>query len=150
LENDEPINIDIELGLRLSSSCGERSDFLAINEELPEYQTKTGLTKKRTSVIGTLKGGRDTMTGIIDIAMIGSLYKKGDFHERINTYEMVIMDECHHAASVTAQEVLGKVNAKYVYGVSATPIRSDNLEKINYLLLGPVRHKYTALERAAE
>jgi len=63
---------------------------------------------------------------------------------------MVIMDECHHAASSTAQGILKKVNAKYVYGVSATPIRSDNLEKINYLLLGPVRHKYTALERAAE
>jgi len=128
----------------------EMKRFLVINEELPEYQTKTGRTKKRTSVIGTLKGGRDTMTGIIDIAMIGSLYKKGDLHERINTYGMVIMDECHHAASATAQEVLGKVNAKYVYGVSATPIRSNNLEKINFLLLGPVRHKYTALERAAE
>jgi len=128
----------------------EMKRFLVINEELPEYQTKTGRTKKRTSVIGTLKSGKDTMTGIIDIAMIGSLYKKGNFHEKINTYGMVIMDECHHAASATAQKVLKKVNAKYVYGVSATPIRSDNLEKINYLLLGPVRHKYTALERAAE
>lgn len=60
---------------------------------------------------------------------------------------MVIMDECHHAASATAQEILKKVNAKYVYGVSATPMRSDNLEKINYMLLGPIRHQYTALER---
>ncbi|WP_334145427.1 TOTE conflict system archaeo-eukaryotic primase domain-containing protein, partial [Muricomes intestini] len=128
----------------------ELNRFLIIDEEPPEYQTKTGRIKKRTSVIGTLKGGRDTMTGIIDIAMIGSLYKKGAFHERINTYGMVIMDECHHAASSTAQEVLKKVNARYVYGVSATPIRSDSLEKINYLLLGSVRHKYTALERAED
>ncbi|WP_334159886.1 TOTE conflict system archaeo-eukaryotic primase domain-containing protein [Muricomes intestini] len=128
----------------------ELNRFLIIDEEPPEYQTKTGRIKKRTSVIGTLKGGRDTMTGIIDIAMIGSLYKKGAFHERINTYGMVIMDECHHAASSTAQEVLKKVNARYVYGVSATPIRSDGLEKINYLLLGSVRHKYTALERAED
>ena len=128
----------------------ELKKFLRINEELPEYQTKTGRTKKRTSVIGSLKGGKDTMNGIIDIAMIGSLYKKGGFHDRINTYGMVIMDECHHAASATAQAILKKVNAKYVYGVSATPIRSDNLEKINYLLLGPVRYKYTALDRAAE
>ena len=27
-------------------------------------------------------------------------------------------------------------------------MKSDNLEKINYMLLGPVRHRYTALERA--
>ena len=128
----------------------ELNRFLKIDEDAPEYRTKTGRVKKRDSVIGTLKGGRDTLTGIIDIAMIGSLYKKGEFHERLNSYGMVIMDECHHAASATAQEILKKVNARYVYGVSATPVRSDSLEKINFFLLGPVRHKYTALERTAE
>lgn len=126
----------------------ELKRFLSIDEELPEYQTKTGRVKKRSSVIGTLKGGKDSLTGIVDIAMIGSLYKKGKFHEKLNSYGMVIMDECHHAASATAQEILKKVNAKYVYGVSATPMRSDKLEKINYMLLGPIRHRYTALERA--
>ena len=125
----------------------ELNKFLHIEEALPEYKTKTGRVKVRESVIGTLKGGRDTLTGIVDIAMIGSLYKKGKFHERLNDYGMVIMDECHHGASATAQEILKKVNAKYVYGVSATPMRSDNLEKINYMLLGPIRHQYTALER---
>ena len=128
----------------------ELKHFLEIDEEPPEYLTKSGRVKKRGSVIGTLKGGKDTMTGIIDIAMIGSLYKKGTFHERINSYGMVIMDECHHAASATAQEILKKVNAKYVYGVSATPVRSDNLEKINYMLLGPIRHRFTAKERNEE
>ena len=126
----------------------ELGRFLFIDEEPPEYQTKTGRVKKRSGVIGTLKGGKDALTGIVDIAMVGSLYKKGKFHEKLNSYGMVIMDECHHAASATAQEILKKVNAKYVYGVSATPMRSDNLEKINYMLLGPVRHRYTALERA--
>ena len=125
----------------------ELNNFLRIDEELPEYKTKTGRVKKRESVIGTLKSGRDTLAGIVDIAMIGSLYKKGKFHERLNDYGMVIMDECHHGASATAQEILKQVNAKYVYGVSATPMRSDKLEKINYMLLGPIRHQYTALER---
>lgn len=40
-------------------------------------------------------------------------------------YGMVIMDECHHGASQTAEEVLNKVNAKYVYGLTATPERDD-------------------------
>ena len=128
----------------------ELNKFLSIDEELPEYKTKTGRVKRRTSVIGTLKGGKDATTGIIDIALVGSLYKKGDFHERLNSYGMVIMDECHHAASFTSQEILKKINAKYVYGVSATPMRSDNLEKINYMLLGPIRYKFTALERSVE
>lgn len=43
-----------------------------------------------------------------------------------------------------------KGNARYVYGVTATPKRGDNLEKIVHMLLGPVRHSYTAKERAME
>ena len=58
--------------------------------------------------------------------------------------------ECHHAASNTSMELLQKINAKYVYGVSATPKRGDSLDKIIYMLLGPLRHRFTALERAQE
>lgn len=35
-----------------------------------------------------------------------------------------------------------------MYGVTATPFRSDGLEKINYMFLGPVRFQYTAKDRA--
>ena len=63
---------------------------------------------------------------------------------------MVIVDECHHAASDTFVEILQEVRAKYVYGVTATPLRSDGLEKINYMLLGPVRYQFTAKDRAKE
>ena len=40
--------------------------------------------------------------------------------------------------------------AKYVYGVTATPKRGDGLEKINYMLIGPIRYSYTAKEKAKE
>ena len=52
------------------------------------------------------------------------------------------------AASNTIANVLKKVKAKYVYGVTAPPKRSDGLEKINNMLLGPIRYRYTAKERA--
>ena len=134
----------------LSQWTKELGNFVLCNESLPEYKTKTGRIKKRSSVIGHLSGSKDTLTGIIDVAMVGSLYKKGNFHEKLGTYGMVIMDECHHAASSTCQAILRKVNAKYVYGVSATPVRSDNLDKINFMHLGPIRHRYTAMERAID
>lgn len=128
----------------------ELNKFLIVDEEPPVYRTKGGRVKKRDSVIGVLHGSKDTLTGIIDVAMVGSVYRKGKFHELLNSYGMVIMDECHHAASDTAVQVLQKVNARYVYGVSATPKRGDSLEKIIYMLLGPIRHSYTAKERAVE
>lgn len=73
--------------------------------------------------------------------------KKGEWHPLLDQYGMVIVDECHHAASDTIAEVLQKVTAKYVYGVTATPKRSDGLEKINYMLLGPIRYSYSAKEK---
>lgn len=128
----------------------ELNKFLDIKEEPPEYETKTGRKKKRNSVIGVLHGSKNTLTGIIDVAMVGSMYSKGKFNELIHSYGMVIMDECHHAASKTSMELLQKINAKYVYGVSATPKRGDSLDKIIYMMLGPLRHRFTALERAQE
>lgn len=128
----------------------ELNKFLIIDEEPPIYKTKSGREKRRNSVIGILHGNKNTLTGIIDVAMIGSIYSKGKFNELINSYGMVLMDECHHCGSNTSIEVMQKVNARYIYGVSATPKRGDHLEKIIFMLLGPVRHSYTAKERAAE
>ncbi len=124
--------------------------FLMIDEELPEYQTASGQTRKRKSIIGKLQGAHDSMTGIIDIAMAGSLYKKGEFHPKLQEYGMVIVDECHHAASDTMVGILREVKAKYVYGVTATPMRGDGLEKITYRMIGPVRYSYGARDMAKE
>ena len=125
-------------------------EFLDIAEELPEYQTKTGRTRKRKSLIGNLQGAHDTLTGIVDVAMIRSLKKKDVFHPMLKEYAQVYFDECHHAASDSAIEVLQEINAKYVYGVTATPKRGDGKEKINEFLLGPIRYRFTAKDRAEE
>ncbi|MGB4440251.1 MAG: DEAD/DEAH box helicase family protein [Sedimentibacter sp.] len=103
--------------------------FLDINEEPPEYKTSTARMKKRKSVIGCMYSGHNSVTGIIDVVMISSLGKKGEINQLVKDYGLVIMDECHHGASQTSQEVLNEVNAKYVYGLTATPKRDDGQEQ---------------------
>ena len=122
--------------------------FLNINAELPEYQTKTGRVKKRKNVIGKLYAGHNSMTGIIDVAIFSSLGKGDEINPIIEQYGMVIMDECHHGAAQTVEDVIGLVNAKYVYGLTATPKREDGLEKKVFMQFGPIRFRYTAKERA--
>jgi superfamily II DNA or RNA helicase len=124
--------------------------FLVIDEKLPEYQTKSGQTRRRKKLIGNLQGAHDTMTGIVDVAMIRSLKKKDGFHPLLKEYGQVIFDECQHGASDSAIEVLQEISAKYVYGVTATPKRGDGKEKINEFLMGPIRYRYTAKDRAKE
>lgn len=126
------------------------NEFLEIDEELPDYQTKTGRIRKRKSLIGNLQGAHDTLTGIVDVAMIRSVKKKEGFHPLLKGYGQVILDECHHGASDSAIEVLQAVSAKFVYGVTATPKPGDGKQKINEFLLGPIRFHFTAKDRAAE
>ena len=122
--------------------------FLTINEEKPEYTTPKGRIKRRNSVIGTFSSQKDTTTGIIDVAMISSLGKDDDISPIVKKYGMVIVDECHHSAAVTHANVLRATTAKYIYGMTATAKRGDKQDKKLIMLLGPIRHRYTAKERA--
>ena len=124
--------------------------FLSIDEELPDYETPSGRKRRRKSIVGKLHGAHDSTTGIIDIAMAGSICKHGKYHKRLREYGLILVDECHHAASDTIVDILQEADAKYVYGVTVTPLRGDGLEKINYMLLGPVRYQYTSKDRAKE
>ena len=124
------------------------SRFLDIKAELPYYETKTGRVKQRKSVIGKLYAGHNSMTGIIDVAIFSSLGKGDDINPIIEKYGMVIMDECHHGAAQTVDDVVGSAKAKYVYGLTATPKREDGLEKKVFMQFGPIRFRYTAKERA--
>ena len=58
--------------------------ILSVDEELPNYKTKTGRVRTRKSLIGILQGAHDSTTGIIDIAMAGSLCRKGEFHHLLD------------------------------------------------------------------
>ena len=122
--------------------------FLTINEELPTYITPKGRVKQRNSAIGTFSSQKKAATGIIDIAMIGSLGKGDDINPMVRDYGMIIVDECHHVAAATFENVLRASAAKYVYGMSATVKRGDKQERKLLMQLGPIRHRYTAKERA--
>ena len=123
--------------------------FLQIDEEPPEYTTPKGRHKRRKSVIGTLSGRRNTLVGILDVAMITSLGQGDAVNELVRNYGMVIMDECHHAGAAIAEDVLNAVSAKYVYGLTATPKRDDGQEQKIFMQFGPIRYRYTAKDRAA-
>ena len=122
--------------------------FLDVNAELPEYKTKTGRVKKRKNIIGKLHAGHNSMTGIIDVAIFSSLGKGKEINPMLEQYGMVIMDECHHGAAQTVEDIVGSAKAKYVYGLTATPKREDGLEKKVFMQFGPIRFRYTAKERA--
>jgi superfamily II DNA or RNA helicase len=52
----------------------------------------------------------------------------------------VICDEVHIAPAETYYRALSQINSTYKWGASATPQRSDGLDKVIYWVTGPLRH----------
>lgn len=89
--------------------------------------------------IGQAGGGKNKLTGYIDVGIIQSLNRKGTIEDSVAEYGQVIIDECHHISAFTFEQVLRQVKAKYVVGLTATPIRKDGHHPIIMMQCGPIR-----------
>ena len=112
--------------------------FLDIDFVEPDMPKKRG-RKKVFSPIGCLDSTSNTLHGVIDIALMQSCLENGEVKPFVQKYGMVIVDECHHVSSVTFEHVLKHVTARYVYGLTATPIRKDGLHPIIFMQCGVIR-----------
>ena len=94
---------------------------------------------------GTIAAGKDKSTGIVDIAIVNSLIEKGsdELRHRSYKYGMLIVDECHHVSAFSTENLVASFKAKYVYGLTATPIRRDGHQKIIFYQCGSVLYSTT-------
>lgn len=91
-------------------------------------------------LVGTICGGKAKLTGKIDIAVMQSLSRQGEVNPLVEEYGQVIVDECHHVGAVSFDAILKRTKAKYVLGLTATPIRRDGQQPIIFMQCGPIRH----------
>jgi hypothetical protein len=95
-------------------------------------------------IVGTIGGGKSKPTGKIDIAVMQSVSRQGEVSPLVENYGHVIVDECHHVGAVSFDAILKRTKAKYVLGLTATPIRRDGQQPIIFMQCGPIR--YTAAQ----
>src|SRR5690606_8721855 len=98
--------------------------------------------------VGTSGGGKAKPTGIIDIAVMQSLSRQGEVSEQVKNYGLIIVDECHHLSAFSFEALLKATGAKYVVGLTATPIRRDGKQPIIFMQCGPIRHTASRPESA--
>ena len=108
-------------------------------------QWKKAIKRFLNCEAGTIAAGKDTSTGIIDIAIIKSLTeKKSDsVKPRRHIYGMLIVDECHHVSAFGTENLVKSFRAKYVYGLTATPVRRDGRQKIIFMQCGQILYATT-------
>jgi superfamily II DNA or RNA helicase len=142
--------IVVDKATLISQWKNKLAEFLSINETLPEPQSseKKRGRKKARSVIGQLGQGKDNLSGIIDIALMQSLNRKGDVKDCVKDYGLIIVDECHHVAAFSFEEILKTAAARYVYGLTATPARNDGHHPIIFMQCGPIRYRDDARKQA--
>ena len=121
--------------------------FIDISDNREPVRTPKGrISKRQPPVIGQIGGGKTTISGLVDIASFQSLsgkdHQTGEpiVKDLVRNYGLVICDECHHAAAPQLELVLKSAPAKYIYGLSATPERSDGLTRALSMLCGPLRY----------
>jgi len=100
--------------------------------------------------LGVIGAGKRKPSGKIDIAVMQSLTRKGEISDLIEQYGHIVVDECHHISAVSFDSLLRRAKARYVLGLTATPIRRDGQHPIIFMQCGPIRHEASRPESAPQ
>jgi len=93
-----------------------------------------GIPKKEIGQFASLK---KLIKQPVTIAMMQTLARATEGKEISEGFGTVIVDECHHVPARMFREAVARCNPKYLYGLTATPKRKNNDEKLIYAYLGP-------------
>ncbi len=96
--------------------------------------------------VGEISSKKKNITNVIDVASIKSLWNNGEVLDIAKNYGMIIIDECHHTAAYTFEQAINTGNARYVYGISATPERENGHTPIIKMQCGDIRYKVDSLK----
>ncbi len=118
-------------------------------ELLRQWQERlTGFLEFPEGSLGVIGGGKKKPSGRIDIAVMQSLSRREDLGEWLDQYGQIIIDECHHLSAFSFEAILKQAKAKFVVGLTATPIRRDGHQPIIFMQCGPIRHSAARPETA--
>lgn len=114
------------------------------NQWLERIESFTGISKKE---IGQFAGNKKQLGKQITVAMVQTLNKLENIKELEDKFGLIIVDECHHMPAKMFRNAITKLNPYYLYGLTATPERKNNDEKLIFIYLGEILH---TIEKSAQ
>jgi superfamily II DNA or RNA helicase len=94
-----------------------------------------GLAKKD---IGQISASKKKVSKFITVAMIQSLIRFPDLKALSESFGIILIDECHHIPAKSFRKVVINFNPYYIFGLTATPKRKYNDEKLIFLYIGDI------------
>nr|MDA3935901.1 DEAD/DEAH box helicase family protein [Actinomycetota bacterium] len=118
-------------------------------ELMEQWRERLSTFLEMTGEIGVIGGGKRKPSGSIDVAVMQSLVRRGQADAIVSEYGQVIVDECHHVSAFSFEAILRAVHARYVLGLTATPVRKDGHHPIITMQCGSIRFKTSPKKQAA-
>ncbi len=81
---------------------------------------------------------------------ICTLARRENYEDIANQFGTIIIDECHHIPAKSFREAIVKFNAFYLYGLTATPQRKNNNQKLIFIYIGNILHQLNQHEYLKE
>jgi len=91
--------------------------------------------------ISKVQGSTSDWSGDIIIGMVQTILNRDIPEDITNELGLLIADEAHHLAAQQFAKSLLKLNPRYHLGLTATPKRADNLQRVFEYYLGPICFK---------
>lgn len=127
-------------GLELIARIGGRALWLTHTQDLLMQSMKRAESVFSGVGIGTITAGKVDMGTHITFATVQTISKiSPSVYE--NYFDVVIVDEAQHCAGTPTRmtqfyRVLNRINARYKFGLTATPKRADGLEQSMFSIIG--------------
>ena len=94
-----------------------------------------GLSKKD---IGQISANKKKVSKFVTVAMIQSLMRFPDLKALSESFGTIFIDECHHIPAKSFRQTIVNFNPYYIFGLTATPKRKYNDEKLIFLYIGGI------------
>lgn len=129
------------IGLKIIAEKKQPALIIVHRKQLLEQwqeriQAFLGIPKHEIGIIGQ---GKAKVGKQVTIATIQSLPKKTE--QLQNQFGTILIDECHHIPAKTFRNTLEKLNTIYLYGLTATPFRKHNDDKLIFVFIGDIISK---------
>lgn len=105
-----------------------------LDQWVERIESFLGIPKKEIGIIGQGKARLGVST--ITVATIQSLPKHIETIQ--DKFGTILIDECHHIPAESYRTTVGKLNSVYCYGLTATPFRKYNDDKLIFTYLGDI------------
>ena len=129
-------------GLALIQAFGKKALWLCHTADLLNQSKERAEAYMPKSLMGTITEGKVNIGTGITFATVQTMCNI-DLERYRHEWDVIIVDECHNlsmsATTITRyQKVLNNLSARHKIGLTATPYRSDGLEKAMFALIGRV------------